>query len=225
MLWGAQTALKKKLVAAADETIREYRDNDAPMVFEPQWTQARNLLARALEVDSGDNSIKGRLRLCEAHIDRIEAGALKGFSRQKKLNIALAKFQESAELLRRWPDPYLGLARLYVYDLNDVEKAEEALNKAADYGHPAGKRERAQLGDGYRRRADRIWRDSRALREMPDQERDYLDHARQDYERAESLYQKAGLFGDSARNEIQAMQGQQRVEQRLNELQRGWLRP
>jgi serine/threonine protein kinase len=225
MLWGAQTALKKKLVAAANETIREYRDNDAPMVFEPQWTQARNLLARALEVDSGDNSIKGRLRLCEAHIDRIEAGALKGFSRQKKLNIALAKFQESAELLRRWPDPYLGLARLYVYDLNDVEKAEEALNKAADYGHPAGKRERAQLGDGYRRRADRIWRDSRALREMPDQERDYLDHARQDYERAESLYQKAGLFGDSARNEIQAMQGQQRVEQRLNELQRGWLRP
>jgi serine/threonine protein kinase len=224
MLWGAQSALKKRLVAAADETILEYRNNDAPMVFEPQWTQARNLLARALQVDSGDNSVKGRLRLCEAHLDRIQAAALKGFARQKRINFALAKFQESADLLRRSPDPYLGIARLYVYDLNDVEKAEEALNKAADYGHPEGKRERAQLGDGYRRRADRIWRDSRALRQMPDQERDYLDHAKQDYEHAQNLYQQAGLFGDSARNEIQAMQGEQRVEQRLSELQRGWRR-
>lgn len=221
-LWGAQGAMKKRLVAAADETILEYRDNDAPLIYAPQWAQARNLLGRALEVDPGDSAVKGRLRLCEAHLDRIAAGSVKGLVRQKKLNSALAKFQESADLLRRWPDPYLGLARLYVYDLNDVEKAEEALNKAADYGHPAGKRERTQLADGYRRRADRIWRDSRALRQMPDQERGYLDQAKQDYVHAQSLYEKAGLFGDAARNELQAMQGQQRVEQRLSELPRGW---
>ena len=219
LLWGAGGALKKKLIAAADATILEYRDNEAPQVYEAQWTQARNQLARAFELDPEDNAVKGRLRLCEAHIDRINAGALKGTARQKKLNGAQAKFLEAAELLKRWPDPYLGLARLYVYDLNDVEKAEQALNKAVDYGHPIGKREQAQLADGYRRRADRTWRDSRALMEIPGQEKDYLDKARHDYQHAQDLYQQIGLYGDAARNEIQAMLGQQRVEQRLNELQ------
>lgn len=219
LLWGARNALKKKLLAGADATIQEYRDNEAPQVFEAQWTKARNQIARAFELDPEDNSVKGRLRLCEGHLERINAAGLKGTVRQKKLNTALAKFQESADLLKRWPDPYLGLARLYVYDLNDVEKAEEALNKAVDYGHPIGKRERAQLADGYRRRADRTWRDSRALVEIPDQERGYLDKARQDYQHAQDLYQQVGLYGDAARNEIQAMLGQQKVEQRLNELQ------
>jgi serine/threonine protein kinase len=219
LLWGARNALKKKLLAGADATIQEYRDNEAPQVFEAQWTKARNQVARAFELDSEDNTVKGRLRLCEGHLERINATGLKGNVRQKKLNTALAKFQESADLLKRWPDPYLGLARLYVYDLNDVEKAEEALNKAVDYGHPIGKRERAQLADGYRRRADRTWRDSRALVEIPDQERGYLDKARQDYQHAQDLYQQVGLYGDAARNEIQAMLGQQKVEQRLNELQ------
>jgi len=108
-----------------------------------------------------------------------------------------------------------------VYDLNDVEKAEEALNKAADNGHPPGRRERAQLADGYRRRADRIWRQSRGFAQSPDQERGYLQEALHDYARAQDLYQQAGLFGDTPRNQLQAIQGQQRVEQRLTELQGG----
>ena len=58
--------------------MREYRDSDAPSVFEPQWVEARTELERALELDPGDGGIEGRLRLAQAHIDRIEAGALKG---------------------------------------------------------------------------------------------------------------------------------------------------
>ena len=34
-LWGAKSALRKRLVAAADETIAEYRNSDAPTVNEP----------------------------------------------------------------------------------------------------------------------------------------------------------------------------------------------
>jgi tetratricopeptide (TPR) repeat protein len=219
LLWGAERALRKRLVAAADEIISEYRDSDAPAVFEPQWIQARNNLARALELSPDDSGIQGRLRLCEGHIDRFEANNARGPTRQKRLNAALGKFEEAAALLKHSPDPYLGLASLYDYQLEDVDKAEDALQKAAHYGHPAGKRDTAQLADAYRHRAERMWRQSRGLTHEPEQERNFLDRAKQDYAHAEDLYQRAGLFGDSVRNRLQAVHGEQRVEQRLSELQ------
>jgi eukaryotic-like serine/threonine-protein kinase len=217
-LWGAERALKKRLVAAADETISEYRNSDAPSIFEAQWMQARNNLSRALELDPGDSGIEGRLRLCEAHIDRIDSAGLRTAARQKKLNAAVNKFDEAADLLKHWPDPYLGLASLYIYDLSDVDKAEDALKDAARRGHPIGKRETAQLADGYRRRADRLWRQSHTFAQMPGEERDYLDRAKKDYLHAEDLYQQAGLFGDASRNRLFAIQAEQRVEQRLSQL-------
>jgi eukaryotic-like serine/threonine-protein kinase len=219
LLWGAQRALKNRLVSAADEIISEYRNSDAPSVYEPQWIQARNNLALALQLDAGDNGIKGRLRLCEAHIDRIDSNALRASARQKKVNEAINKFNEAADLLKHSPDPYLGLASLYVYDLADPDKADEALKQAAHYGHPIGKRETALLADGYRRLGDRMWRQSRGFTQIAGQERDYLDQAKQDYLHAEDLYQQAGLFGDASRNRLVAMQAEQRVEQRLSELE------
>jgi eukaryotic-like serine/threonine-protein kinase len=217
--WGAKRALKKRLVAAADEIISEYRNSDAPSVFEPQWVQARNDLSRALELDSGDNAIEGRLRLCEAHIARIDSKTLRGPGRQKLLNTAVNKFDQAADLLKHSPDPYLGLANLYIYDLGDVDKAEEALKQAAHDGHPSGKRETGLLADGYLRRADRVVRQSHAFAQMPGEEREYLDRAKQDYLHAEDLYEQAGLFGDAARNRLVAMQAEQRVEQRLFQLE------
>jgi len=219
LTWGVKSALKKRLVNAADGVISEYRDRDAPTIFKPQWMQARTELGHALEIDPGDNAVKGRLRLCEGHIQRIESSGLNGLQKQKYLNDAVAEFNEAAELLKHSPDPYLGLARLYVYEMNDLDKGEEALSQAAKHGHPMGKRELALLADGYRRRADREWRESRSFSSTPSQEREYLDQAKRDYIHAEDLYQQVGLFGDAARNETQAIQGQQRVEQRLIALQ------
>jgi serine/threonine protein kinase len=217
-LWGARSALKKRLIAAADEPIIEFRNNDAPVVYKPQWTKSHGYLQKALELDPDDNAVKGRLRLCEAHVARIDAS---GSRRQKQINAAINKFDEAAGLMKNSPDPYLGLARLYAYDVKDVDKAKEALNKAAQNGHPIGKRETAELGDAYRGRADRFWNQSRAVTRSPDQERDCLEQARQDYIRAQDLYQQAGLFGDAARNQLQALQGQQKVEQRLSRLNGG----
>lgn len=218
-LWGAKSALKKRLIAAADDVILEYRNNDAPAVYELQWAEAKTQLSRAMELDPDDNGVKGRLRLVEGHLDRIYGDRPKNPNRLKFWNAAVNKFDESADLLKKTPDPYLGLARIYTYELNDMDKAEEALKMAAEYGHPAGRRETAQLADGYRRRADRLWKESRSLTDLPDQERDFLNKAKQDYVHAQELYQQAGLFGDSARNEALALQGQQRVEERLDEIQ------
>lgn len=218
MLWGARNALKKRLMNTADEVILDYRNNDVSGVGEPQWTQAKTLLGRAMELDPDDNQVKGRLRLCEGHLDQITGDRARGASRMKYWTAAAAKFYEAADLVKKSPDPYLGLARLYVYELNDVDKAEDALKKAAQYGHEMGKRETALLADGYRRRADRFWKQSQSLMEIPDEEREYLKKARQDYVHAEDLYQQVGLFGDALRNQMLAVQGQQRVDERLNEL-------
>jgi serine/threonine protein kinase len=221
LLWGAKGALKNRLAAAADAVITEYRDHDAPAVYEATWTKAHDELSKAMELDPNDKTIKGDLRITEGHLDRILGERSHGAARQKYLNAAVMKFDEAAQLLKRSPDPYLGLARIYVYDLEDLDRAEEALKKAEDYGHPMGKREISQLADGYRRRGDRIWRESRGFTQMPDREREYLDKAKDDYKHAEQLYSKVGLFGDSLRNEVVAIQGQQKVEQRLSQLQSG----
>jgi len=221
LLWGAKGALKNRLLSSAEATIAEYRDNDAPAVYEATWAKAHDQLSKAMELDPNDKSVRGALRITEGHLDRITGERSRGPLRQKWLNAAVLKFEEAVQLLKRSPDPYLGLARIYVYDLNDLDKAEEALRKAEDCGHPMGKREISQLADGYRRRGDRIWRESRSFTDLPDQERDYLGRAKQDYKHAEELYSKVGLFGDSLRNQVAAIQGQQRVDQRLSELQSG----
>jgi serine/threonine protein kinase len=222
MLSRTKGALKKRLVAAADAIIAEYRNNDSPTVYEAQWIKARDQLAHALELDPDDNVVKGKLRVCEGHIERIRAYDARGTTRLKRLNSAIAKFREAADLLKKSPDPYLGLARIYVYDLGEVDRAEEALDRAAKNGHAMGKRELSQLGDAYRRRADQFWRESRAFTGAPAEEREYLDRARADYMRADDLYQRAGLYGNSPKNQLAAIQGRQRVEQRLNELQGGF---
>jgi serine/threonine protein kinase len=226
-LWGVRSTLRKRLLAAADETIYDYRNNDEPAVYEAQWVDARSNLNMALQLDSGDNSIKGRLRLCEGHIDRIngEPQYHKGVARpykpanKKLLNSAVAKFNESAVLLNNWPDPYLGLARLYIFDLDDLDKGEAALNKAADYGRPKGKRETAMLGDGYLRRADRFWANSQTRRNSADEERNSLMKADQDYKKAQELYDQVRLFGDVERNRSLAIAGQERVAARIKALQ------
>jgi serine/threonine protein kinase len=226
-LWGAQSALKKRLLAAVDATILEYRNNDEPALFEKQWVEAKDNVNQALQLDPGDNAIKGRLRLSEGHIDRIngEPQYHKGVSRpyklpnRKLLNSAVAKFNEAGDLLKSWPDPYLGLARLYIFDLDDLDKGEAALNRAADLGHPRGKREIAMLADGFLKRADRFWANSQTRGNSPDQERDSLTKADQDYKHAQELYDQVRLFGDVERNRLLAMAGQERVAERLKALQ------
>ncbi|MBX5497246.1 MAG: serine/threonine protein kinase, partial [Bryobacteraceae bacterium] len=168
--------LKQRLVEAADRPIKDYRNSDYPVTRENQWRDALTHLGYALQLDSSDAGVRGRMRLCEGHLSRIQAGAqprtAAGNARRLRYqNDAARQFQEAASLLPKWPDPYLGLARLYIYELRDPEKAREALNRARTLGHPIGNREKAQLADGYFARVRRYWSDSRTLTDLPSQER------------------------------------------------------
>lgn len=219
MMWSVRRSLKSRLIAAGDEVVSEYRDADTPTVKYSQWKHARSLYDHALELDPGDDGVRGRIRLAEGHMARIEASGSP--ARVKLLNQAVARFNQAANMLKRSPDPYLGLARIYSYELNDLERAEAALRQAAKYGHPARARENAQLADGYRRRGDRRWRDSRAFADLPEQEKQYLEEAREDYLKAEELYRELGPWENAAQARAQTLAGLERVEQRLYQLEGG----
>lgn len=189
-----RNAIYSRLTGVADSVINEYRRSDAPNVSETEWMQAHGALSKALQIDPGDRTTRGKLYLCDAHLSRIR-GTSRGSS--KMLQEARTKFDQSAELLPRSPDPYLGLARLYVYALHDVDRAEEALKEADKRGHEMGRRERAQLADGYRDRGERLMREAVKAAGLPE-EKDLLERAEKDLERAEDLYRDLIPYGSSA---------------------------
>jgi hypothetical protein len=192
-LSGPRKALRSQLLTATDRAIQEYRDADVPRVTIKEWEAARLNAARALQLLPGDRTIRGKLRICEGHIDRI-----RGTTRREPatLEAARVKFQEAAELLPRSPDPHLGLAWLYAYALPDAGKAEDALRVADDRGHRWSKRETAQLADAFRARAERQVKEAERTIGLPEEEK-FLKAAEKDFERARDLYQSIAPFGNS----------------------------
>jgi tetratricopeptide (TPR) repeat protein len=218
LLSGARHKVRSELEATAERVIAAYRNNDTQSVYEKDWDRARRALAHALELEPDNDKIRGELRLCEGHLARI-----RGLSRRNtaQLTEAVEKFRQAAQLLRKSPDPDLGLARTYIYGLKDVEKADEALRDAEKHGYDLGNREKNQLADGYRDRADRLWSDSRSLTGLP-QEKDMLEKCAEDYERALELYQGIAPYGNASANVVRVQEKLDRVKQRIDKLDGGF---
>jgi serine/threonine protein kinase len=212
LLYGARHSVKQKLVAAADDVIATYRNSDLQPVSKAEWERARASLAKALMVDSGDDSVRGKLRLCEAQL------ALSG-SRwtMAVMNTAVAKFNEAEQLIPKSPDPELGLARLYVYGFKDLDRGDAALQQAERRGYHLGSREKNLLADGYRQRADRLFYDTRNIRGLP-QEKDQVQKAADDYKRALQLYQEIAPYGNSGAMIARVQSSLESVEFRLEQL-------
>ncbi|MBP1635955.1 MAG: serine/threonine protein kinase, partial [Acidobacteria bacterium] len=133
------------------------------------------------------------------------------------LHVAVQKFEEAAKLDGRWPDPYLGLARTYIYGLDDLDRAIAALHEAEDRGYRPGNRELVQLADGYRSRGDRMRRDAQSVRGL-DQEKDYLEKALEAYRQSFDLYRQAMGFGDVSANMRQMQDRIDEAQKRLDEI-------
>ncbi|PWT89313.1 MAG: hypothetical protein C5B56_07335, partial [Proteobacteria bacterium] len=189
-LRGPRKAVRQKMTEAADRVIASYRNSDA--VYENGWKGARDELAHALALEP-DDTVRGKLRLTEGHLARISGTTHRNAN---ELNEAVDRFNEAQRLLPNSPDPALGLARLYVYGLKDIDKADQALHQAEKHGFAIGNREKTQLADGYRDRADRTYWDSRNVRGLP-QEKDQITRARDDYQRALELYQAIAPYGNA----------------------------
>jgi serine/threonine protein kinase len=216
-LYGPRRAVKKRLMAAADNVIDTYRDNDTQQIRDGDWKRAHAWLAKALIADAGDDSIRGKLRLAEGHIARIDGTVHKN---QAQLYLAVARFNEAQQLMPKSPDPQLGLERVYVYGLRDIDKADTALQEAERRGHAAGARDKALLADGYRQRADLLWRDSQNVRGLP-QEKDEVQKVSDDYGRALKLYQSIAPYGNAGTMIARVQSALEAVQYRLQQLEAG----
>jgi tetratricopeptide (TPR) repeat protein len=134
------------------------------------------------------------------------------------LNDAVDKFNEAQRLLPNSPDPALGLARVYIYGLHDVDRAYQALQQAEKRGHPLGNREKGQLADDYRDRANRVFSESSSVAD-PSKQKEEIERARQDYVRALELYQSIAPEENSTASIQDVQASLQSVNSRLNELE------
>lgn len=191
--FGLRGAIESRLEAQADRVLAEYRESDVASVYQRDWEQARTALARALELRPGDKKVTAKLRVCEGHLARINAS---GRSQGRAVREAREKFEEAKQLAAKLPDAHLGLMQLDIYNLKDVEKAEQELKEAERYGFRPGKRVKAQLADGYYDRADGWVRESLRAAGLP-QGQDYLKRADSDYAHAAGLYQDIAPYGNS----------------------------
>jgi tetratricopeptide (TPR) repeat protein/predicted Ser/Thr protein kinase len=215
-LKGPRRVAEQKFVAAADHTIDTYRNNEAQPVYEAEWQRARTMLLHALSADPDDRMAHGKLRLVEGHLARINGTSHKSAA---ELNEAVQKFAEAQQLMPQSPDPALGLARVYVYGLKDIDRASQAFDQAVNHGYKLGNREKSQLADGYRERADRLWWDSRSVRGLP-QEKDQIQRAADDCKRALDLYQQSAPYGNANVRVGQVQITLESVNFRLAEIER-----
>ena len=217
-LRGARKVVGQKQVDAANRVIASYRNTEA--VYENGWKGAREELMHALLLDP-DDEVRGRLRLVEGHIARVNGETR---HRQGDLDDALDKFTEAERLLPGSPDPPLAETRMEVQDLKDYDRGYTALQAAEKHGYTGGSRERQQLADGYRERANRAFWDSRNVRDLP-QEKDLVVRARDDYQRALDLYQSIAPYGNSSSSLQTVQESLDSVNFRLNEIEHPALTP
>ena len=199
-LAGLERALAQQTGVLGDRVIANYR-TPLPSVREAQWRAAREALARAVSVVPS-KALEASLRYCDGHLYRIDGEARKARGKtveaQRKFTDAVSAFRESAELRPDWPDPFLGLARTFIYGLEDVDRGADALTQAQRLGYTPGDRETTQLADGYRARADALTKTARTLAGLP-QEQDNLTRAVEAYRQSLNLYGKVVSFATAAR--------------------------
>jgi hypothetical protein len=206
----------------ADRVMANYR-TPYPTVRENQWRSARDALSRAVALAPRDSALRASLRYCDGHLNRINGEANKARKQhtvaQREFTDAVVAFREAAALKPNWPDPFLGLARTFIYGLEDVDRGAQALAEAEKLGHRPGEREATQLADGYRARGETLARTAQSLRDLP-QERDYLARARQAFDEALTRYSAISGVGNAAGSIRDTQRRLDRVERRLEELSR-----
>jgi serine/threonine protein kinase len=216
---GLERVLRERSQELADQVIAAYR-SAMPTVRERQWNTARSNLQQALATSPFDRRLKAALRYCEGHLHRIAGEAARRRREDSAANHfteAVIAFREAAELRPEWPDPFLGLARTFIYGIDDLDRAAEALNEAKRLGFTSGERESAQLADGYSARAATLAQTARELVDLP-LESEYLRRAVAAHREALALYERISSYPGAARNIRRVRRAIEQIEARLAEL-------
>ena len=210
ILWSAESALRNALMSNADRTILKYEEPDGPPVMETEWVHAHNEVAHALELAPNDKTIHGKLRLIDGHLARIRGNARHD---SRLIEEARQDFQDSANYMKKSPDPWVGLARLYIYSLHDMDHAEAAFKEAERRGHDISKRETAQLADGYRYQGEQTMVLADRATSQADAQR-YYDMAGNDLAHARRLYESILPWHGAAASLKKVDESQSRIQAR-----------
>jgi hypothetical protein len=214
-----EEALATQSLTLADRVVESYRMS-ASTVWSAQWSAAATALTRASRVAPSDARLRGTLRYAEGHLHRIDGEARlkerQTEQAQQEFAAAVAAFREAAALRPKWPDPFLGLARTFIYGIEDVDRGADAMSQAEKLGHTLGPRETAQLAYGYAARGSTLERAAGALGGMP-QRRDFLTRARDAYQRALDLYTSIATYGDAPDQMRSTQRRLERVQRQLDD--------
>lgn len=218
----AEEELREALVRSADRIIESYH-GDSPSTTENGWRRAHSYLQTIVGMSSFlDFESRAKMLYCQAHIDRIQAQSLRQRGQRSEADErsreAVAAFRTAASRAPKWPDPFLGLARIYAYDQFDLEKLQESLGELERRGYELGRRERAMLADGFRMRGREYH--ARALRAQgTDQELGLLEQARDDFRRAIDIYNEISTYANVRENRADAANRLSAIEIRLAEME------
>ncbi len=212
-----EETLASRVETLSEQVIANYRST-LPTVRERQWQTAQQNLQRALVLAPRNRSLRASLRYCEGHLHRIDGEAEKARHRMTAANQhftdAVSAFREAADLRRDWPDPFLGLARVFIYGLDDIDRGADAIKQAQKLGYTIGDRETAQLADGYKVRGDGLWQTARRYVDMP-QEPEYLQRATDAYKQAQELYERIPGFPGVAINLRRTHRALEQIDERV----------
>ncbi|MES1242253.1 MAG: serine/threonine-protein kinase [Acidobacteriota bacterium] len=217
-LGSVRDELREALVHSADRVIEGYHD-EYPRVRERGWQQAYDYLKGAMELNYLDRRTRAKMLYAKAHLDRIASQTLRQQGDKQgaevKVDAAVAGFEDATRRDKDWPDPYLGLARVYAYERPDLARLQRALAELERRGYRLGRKERAMEGDGYRRQAEELW--ARAVQAHgTEAETERLEQTRDSLLQAINFYDDAAGYADVATNRAKAVSRLGQVEQRLH---------
>ena len=217
-LFGVGDELERSLTAAASRILDSYHGDD-PTTSQRGWDTAYRYLHAAAQIAPRDRGVRSRMLYAHAHLDRLASLAARGQGdRQRSQALskeAIAEFQEASRLDPAWPDPYLGLARIYAYDLFDLDALQKTLDELTRRGYPLGRRENAMLGDAFRMRGLALEARAHQVRGGAG-ELDLLKQARDDLEQAVHYYAGIPGFAAAAGNRQEAEAHLEAIEARLS---------
>jgi serine/threonine protein kinase/tetratricopeptide (TPR) repeat protein len=218
-LGAVRDELRSALVQQAERILDSYH-GDNPRTTEKGWERAHHDFEAALDLDY-DRAARARMIYCQAHLDRIASQTLRANGQKpdadKKLEDAVAGFRDAARRAPDWPDPYLGLARVYSYESFDLDALQKAIGELGKHGYPLGRREKAMLADGFRKKGIELQTRAEKTSEADDR-LELLDRARDHFNQALSFYAEIPGYANSRANRADVAEHLHEVDSQLDEL-------
>ena len=216
-LFGVGDELLSSLIAAADRIFDSYHGDD-PTTTQRGWQTAYDDLHAAAQIAPRDKRIRARMLYARGHLDRIASLALRNQG-DRKGSLAASKeaaseFQEAGRWDPTWPDPFLGLARIYAYDQFDLDALQKTMGELGRRGYHLGRRETAMLADGFRMQGLEL--ETRAQRARgTEAEVELLKQSQTDLEQAVRFYGDIAGYAYAASNRGEAQAHLTAIDQRL----------